>query len=170
MALQLTAMELYNHGKWHPEPHQIRIMAMALKACIPYFYRGGEFQARRNQLSTRYKISLPARQECAVAAPRRWGKTESIAMFTAALLYSNEGMEIAIFAASLRQTKWLLDAVYKHLCALNDAGKADHIIGIKRTRHAVQVVHAGPVRDDGQISGIVSTITAYPCIISTYVS
>ena len=58
-----------------------------------------------------------------VCTPRRFGKTWSVAMFVAALLYCVPNMWISVFSTGQRASSSLLDLAHKFVCSLKDGSK-----------------------------------------------
>ena len=60
------------------------------------------------------------RQEILISTPRRFGKTISVSMFAAAMLFSAPNLEMSIYSTCKRISQKLLRNVYKFLGLIYD--------------------------------------------------
>jgi len=111
------ALEALDRRGWERSYHQRLFHDNFLRACARIFwktYKAGEFDRCHEQiLENNGWDSL--RQEILVSTPRRFGKTISVSMFAAAMLYSAPRLEMSIYSTCKRISQKLLLNVQKFL-------------------------------------------------------
>jgi hypothetical protein len=111
------ALDALDRRGWERSYHQRLFHDNFLRACARIFwktYKPGEFDRCHEQiLETNGWDSL--RQEILVSTPRRFGKTISVSMFAAAMLYSAPRLEMSIYSTCKRISQKLLLNVQKFL-------------------------------------------------------
>lgn len=117
MKLCQSALEAIDRGGWERSYHQRLFHENFLRACTRVFWKTephGEF-ARSHQkiLETNGWDNLT--QEILVSTPRRFGKTISVSMFAAAMIFSAPGVEVSIYSTCKRISQKLLRNIAKFL-------------------------------------------------------
>jgi len=111
------ALEALDRRGWERSFHQRLFHDNFLRACAKIFWKtaeDGEFQRCHEKiLESNGWDSL--RQEVLVTTPRRFGKTISVSMFAAAMLYSAPKLELSIYSTCKRISQKLLMNVSKFL-------------------------------------------------------
>jgi hypothetical protein len=111
------ALEALDRRGWERSYHQRLFHDHFLRACARIFwktYPAGEFdRCHEKILESNGWDSL--RQEILVSTPRRFGKTISVSMFAAAMLYSAPRLEMSIYSTCKRISQKLLNNVHKFL-------------------------------------------------------
>lgn len=91
-----------------------------IRAVMPLVY-GDAWNTQKDVIMARHGFDK-VKAEVIISCPRRWGKTWSVAMFVAALLYSLPGDRIiAIFSTTLRQASFMMSFVYSFFMRLPGA-------------------------------------------------
>jgi hypothetical protein len=102
---------------WKRSYHQRKFHDAFIAACARAFFKldeVGSFQrAYQHILEINGWSNL--NQEILISTPRRFGKTISVSMFAAALLYSCAGVELSIYSTCKRISQKLLRNVVKFL-------------------------------------------------------
>lgn len=114
-----TIWEALNGFNWKPAPHQIKFHRSMLMSMVPLIY-GDDWEnyAENIRQSLRLEEGEKIKQQVVISTPRRYGKTVSVAMFCAALLYALPGHQIACFSPFGRQSDLFTDMVYKFFIQL----------------------------------------------------
>lgn len=111
------ALDALDRRGWERSFHQRLFHDNFLRACARIFwktYPAGEFdRCHEKILESNGWDSL--RQEILVSTPRRFGKTISVSMFAAAMLYSAPRLEMSIYSTCKRISQKLLSNVKKFL-------------------------------------------------------
>jgi hypothetical protein len=111
------ALEAIDRRGWDRSYHQRLFHDHFLRACARIFWKtekAGEFdRCHEKILEVNGWDSL--RQEILVSTPRRFGKTISVSMFAAAMLYSTPKLELSIYSTCKRISQKLLQNVDKFL-------------------------------------------------------
>ena len=114
-----------------------------LTACLPQIYGTADFEKHRERIMKQFEVE-EVRYECLVVTPRRWGKTYSVAMFVAALLWCSETMWISCFSTGQRASSSLLDKVGDFLAEL--PGYQDRLIKKNQEQIFIKGNRASDVR------------------------
>lgn len=111
------ALNALDRQGWERSFHQRMFHDYFLRACAKIFWKTekpGEFnRCHEKILENNGWDSL--RQEVLVSTPRRFGKTISVSMFAAAMLYSAPKLEMSIYSTCKRISQKLLQNVQKFL-------------------------------------------------------
>lgn len=109
---------------WNRSYHQRQFHEQFIRACARIFYKTeppGTFQ-RDHQKLLQLNGWQNLSQEILISTPRRFGKTISVSLFAAAILYSAPRVELSIYSTCkrisqklLRNVKKFLDLVYIEL-------------------------------------------------------
>lgn len=94
------ALEALDRRKWQRSFHQRMFHDNFIRACARIFWKkeaGGVF-ARDHQKILEVNGWDHLSQEVLVSTPRRFGKTISVSMFAAAMLYSCPNLEMSIYS------------------------------------------------------------------------
>lgn len=114
------ALEALDRCGWQRSFHQRQFHEYFIRASMRVFWKPeppGQF-ARDHRAILEFNgwDSLP--QEMLVSTPRRFGKTISVSMFAAAMLYAAPGVEVSIYSTCLRISHKLLRNITKFLQAI----------------------------------------------------
>ena len=142
------AKQLLDKFKQTRTVDQKKLHDAILQTCAPHIY-GPDFVMARNRLLRLFK-----RKESPMAAlimtPRRWGKTEAVAMAVAVLMYVCRGVNIVVFSTTQNIASKLMmrvKACFTELCEATGINPKDKIVhdNVREfyTRHA---------DDDGSMS------------------
>jgi hypothetical protein len=140
-----NALALLDTTGWNRSFHQRQFHEDFLKACTRTFWKmepPGSF-ARCHQQVLQENSWEHLAQEVLISTPRRFGKTISVSMFAAAMLYSAPAVELSIYSTCKRISQKLLRGVVKffyEICA-QDLGK--HNFRIRR-QNMEEIVLVGP--------------------------
>ena len=101
-------------------------------ASLPHVYGKAVFGKFKDRILTSHGIQgSDYNQYTLISTPRRWGKTTSVAMFVACMLFCVPDAWISVFSTGRRASKSLADMTHKFLCAL-EAGKTSGVL-VKNT-------------------------------------
>jgi hypothetical protein len=117
MALCRKALDAIDRGGWERSFHQRQFHDNFLRACTRTFWKTephGEF-ARCHQEILEINGWDHLAQEILVSTPRRFGKTISVSMFAAAMIFSAPGVEVSIYSTCKRISQKLLRNIAKFL-------------------------------------------------------
>lgn len=117
MKLCRAALEAIDRGGWERSFHQRQFHDHFLRACARVFWKTephGEF-ARCHQAVLETNGWDHLAQEILVSTPRRFGKTISVSMFAAAMVFSAPGVEVSIYSTCKRISQKLLRNIAKFL-------------------------------------------------------
>jgi len=161
-----NALALLDTTGWNRSFHQRQFHEDFLKACTRTFWKmepPGSF-ARCHQQVLQENSWEHLAQEVLISTPRRFGKTISVSMFAAAMLYSAPAVELSIYSTCKRISQKLLRGVVKffyEICA-QDLGK--HNFRIRR-QNMEEIVLVGPEgeRDVRIVNSYPSKVRATPC-------
>jgi len=160
-----NALALLDTTGWNRSFHQRQFHEDFLKACTRTFWKmepPGSF-ARCHQQVLQENSWEHLAQEVLISTPRRFGKTISVSMFAAAMLYSAPAVELSIYSTCKRISQKLLRGVVKffyEICA-QDLGK--HNFRIRR-QNMEEIVLVGP---EGERD--VRIVNSYPSKVSPFV-
>lgn len=111
------ALQALDRRGWERSYHQKTFHDQYIRACSRIFFKSdapGEFdRAHQKILEINGWDSLP--QEILVSTPRRFGKTISVSMFAAAMMFACPKMELSIYSTCKRISQKLLRNVSKFL-------------------------------------------------------
>lgn len=110
MARCRRALEALDRRGWQRSFHQKQFHEQFIRSCSRVFWKtekAGQF-ARDHKTILEFNgwESLP--QEMLISTPRRFGKTISVSMFAAAMLYATPRVEVSIYSTCLRISHKLL--------------------------------------------------------------
>jgi len=122
------ALSYLDENGWRRSYHQRLFHDDFIRACTRIFWKReppGKFSREQCEILRRNNWSH-IQQEVLISTPRRFGKTISVSMFGAAMLYSAPGVEISIYATCKRISQKLLRNVVKffELICKNDIKSA----------------------------------------------
>ena len=121
------ALSFLDENGWRRSYHQRLFHDDFIRACTRIFWKReppGKFAREQCEILRRNNWSH-LQQEVLISTPRRFGKTISVSMFAAAMLFSAPGVEISIYATCKRISQKLLRNVVKFfdlLCKNNIKG------------------------------------------------
>jgi hypothetical protein len=111
------ALDALDRRGWNRSFHQRLFHEEYLKSCARIFFKRdgpGAFARNHNRvLELNGWDSTP--QEILVSTPRRFGKTISVSMFAAAMIFSAPNMELSIYSTCKRISQKLLRNIVKFL-------------------------------------------------------
>ena len=112
-----SALDALDRRGWDRSFHQRLFHEEYLKSCARIFFKRdgpGSFARNHNRvLELNGWDSTP--QEILVSTPRRFGKTISVSMFAAAMVFSAPNMELSIYSTCKRISQKLLRNIVKFL-------------------------------------------------------
>ena len=103
---------------WERSYHQRQFHEQFIRACARIFYKTeapGTFQRDHQKLLQHNPSWKNLSQEILISTPRRFGKTISVSLFAAAILYSAPRVELSIYSTCKRISSKLLRNVKKFL-------------------------------------------------------
>ena len=110
-------LEALDRRGWNRSFHQRMFHEEYLKSCTRVFFKrdgpGAFSRAHSRVLEVNGWDSTP--QEILVSTPRRFGKTISVSMFAAAMIFSCPNMELSIYSTCKRISQKLLRNIVKFL-------------------------------------------------------
>jgi len=117
MQLCRQALDALDRRGWSRSFHQRLFHEEYLKSCTRIFFKrdgpGAFARAHNRILEINSWDSMP--QEILVSTPRRFGKTISVSMFAAAMLFSCPNMELSIYSTCKRISQKLLRNIVRFL-------------------------------------------------------
>jgi len=117
MDLCRKALEALDKRGWDRSFHQRLFHEEYLKSCARIFFKkdgpGAFANAHNRLLEVNSWESTP--QEILVSTPRRFGKTISVSMFAAAMMFACPAMELSIYSTCKRISQKLLRNIVKFL-------------------------------------------------------
>jgi hypothetical protein len=131
---------------WKRSYHQRLFHDDFLKACTRIFWKlepPGTFARQHLEILQRNNWSHIS-QEVLVSTPRRFGKTISVSMFAAAMLYAAPNVEISIYSTCKRISQKLLRNVQKFFGVICNDDVANSEFSVIRS-NMEEVVLRGPV-------------------------
>lgn len=129
-----NALAVLDRRGWKRSFHQRLFHEDFLKACTRIFWKReppGTF-ARDHQRVLMQNGWDHLAQEVLISTPRRFGKTISVSMFAAAMLYAAPNVEISIYSTCKRISQKLLRNVSKFFMEICGGEHADHGFSIVR--------------------------------------
>lgn len=97
-------------------PDQKRVHEEVIRCAAPHIY-GEDYNSARLGLLEKWKCNTP-HMAVMMLTPRRWGKTTSVSMIAAALLYVCPYIKITIFSTTQHMASMLLDDIRSALMEL----------------------------------------------------
>jgi len=148
---------------WKRSFHQRLFHDDFLKACTRIFWKlepAGTFARQHLEILQRNNWTHIS-QEVLVSTPRRFGKTISVSMFAAAMLYSAPNVEISIYSTCKRISQKLLRNVQKFFSVICDDDVSTSGFSVTRS-NMEEMVLKGPI-------GIhdVRVVNSYPSKVKT---
>jgi len=151
---------------WKRSYHQRLFHDDFLKACTRIFWKlepAGAFARQHLEILQRNNWSHIS-QEVLVSTPRRFGKTISVSMFAAAMLYSAPNVEISIYSTCKRISQKLLRNVQKFFSVICNDDVANSGFHVTRS-NMEEMVLKGPVgiHDLRVVNSYPSKVLRRPC-------
>lgn len=117
MAKCRQALDAIDRQGWARSFHQKQFHEQFIRSCARVFWKNekpGQF-ARDHKTILEYNgwESLP--QEMLISTPRRFGKTISVSMFAAAMIFATPNVEVSIYSTCLRISHKLLRNISKFI-------------------------------------------------------
>jgi hypothetical protein len=163
MDLCRKALEALDKRGWDRSFHQRLFHEEYLKSCARIFFKrdgpGAFANAHNRLLEVNSWESTP--QEILVSTPRRFGKTISVSMFAAAMMFACPAMELSIYSTCKRISQKLLRNIVKFLDLIYIELK---VAPYKIVRMNSEEVHV--LGNEGQ--GDLRVINSYPSKIGLY--
>ena len=139
------ALTLLDTTGWNRSFHQRQFHEDFLKACTRTFWKmepPGSF-AKMHQAVLVENSWEHLAQEVLISTPRRFGKTISVSMFAAAMLYSAPAVELSIYSTCKRISQKLLRGVVKFFYEICKQDLHAHNFYVKR-QNMEEIVLRGP--------------------------
>lgn len=133
------ALNVLDSKGWNRSFHQRLFHDQFIRACARVFFKTdkpGSF-ARAHQAILELNSWENLTQEVLISTPRRFGKTISVSMFAAAMVYACPNVEISIYSTCKRISQKLLRNVLKFLAIIYDGMGVD---GMKELRSNMEEV------------------------------
>lgn len=121
------ALSALDRRGWNRSFHQREFHDDFLRACARLFWK----TERRGQFNRDHQKILELNgwdhlaQEILVSTPRRFGKTISVSMFAAAVIFSAPGVEVSIYSTCKRISQKLLRNIQKFLYLIYEELKVE---------------------------------------------
>jgi hypothetical protein len=135
------ALDALDQGGWKRSYHQRLFHEAYIAACARPFWKidqpGAFAKAHQKILDLNSWENLA--QEILISTPRRFGKTISVSMFAAALMFSCAGCEVSIYSTCKRISTKLLRNVTMFLGIIYDVLKCDHLRIIRSNQEEVHL-------------------------------
>lgn len=111
------ALQAIDQMGWQRSMHQMQFHDQFIRASVRVFWKTekqGQFaRDHKKILETNGWESLP--QEFLISTPRRFGKTISVSMFAAAMIYAAPRVEVSIYSTCQRISQKLLENIWSFL-------------------------------------------------------
>jgi len=158
---------------WKRSYHQRLFHDDFLKACTRIFWKlepAGAFARQHLEILQRNNWTHIS-QEVLVSTPRRFGKTISVSMFAAAMLYSAPNVEISIYSTCKRISQKLLRNVQKFFSVICNDDVASSGFTITRS-NMEEMVLKGPasIHDLRIVNSYPSKVAPQKSAIFTFIS
>ena len=156
------ALNAIDSRGWNRSFHQRMFHDQFIRACVRVFFKTdppGTF-ARSHQAILDQNHWENLSQEVLISTPRRFGKTISVSMFAAAMVFSTPSLEVSIYSTCKRISQKLLRNVQKFLTIIYEALGEKPMKEIRSNME--EVVLQGC---DG--TGDVRTVNSYPSKVKT---
>ena len=158
---------LLDENGWRRSYHQRLFHDDFIRACTRIFWKReapGKFAREQCEILRRNNWSH-IQQEVLISTPRRFGKTISVSMFAAAMLYSAPGVEISIYATCKRISQKLLRNVVKffELICKCDA-KGGGFVGVRSNMEELVVRNVQDPSDVRIINSYPSKVSFMSCL------
>ena len=159
-----AALDALDRRGWDRSFHQRLFHEEYLKSCARIFFKRdgpGAFSRNHNRvLEMNGWDSTP--QEILVSTPRRFGKTISVSMFAAAIIFSAPNIEMSIYSTCKRISQKLLRNIVKFLELIYLELQVPHYRVLRMNSEEIHI--GGP---EGQ--GDVRVVNSYPSKIGVFV-
>lgn len=139
------ALALLDTTGWNRSFHQRQFHEDFLKACTRTFWKMepiGSF-AKMHQKVLQENSWEHLAQEVLISTPRRFGKTISVSMFAAAMLYAAPAVELSIYSTCKRISQKLLRGVVKFFYEICQQDLKKHNFYVRR-QNMEEIVLCGP--------------------------
>lgn len=135
----IRGLEALDRRGWKRSFHQRQFHDQFLRASIRVFWKteeAGKFQREHRAILEAYGWeSLP--QEMLISTPRRFGKTISVSMFVAAMIYAAPRIETSIYSTCKRISQKLLANVAKFLALIFEELGEPHFPVIRKNMEEI---------------------------------
>jgi hypothetical protein len=151
------ALQIIDENGWNRSYHQKLFHDQFIRACARVFFKTdalGSFQ-RAHQAILEQNAWENLSQEVLISTPRRFGKTISVSMFAAAMLFASAAVEISIYSTCKRISQKLLRNVQKFLRIIEE-GSREPKMSVIRSNMEELVLQGPDGRDDVRI------VNSYP--------
>jgi hypothetical protein len=115
---------------------------------LPWIYGIKDFSRYREKILFQNGIANSEKynQFTLISTPRRWGKTTSVAVFCAAMLYTVPDAWISVYSTGTRASKALGNMVYKFVLRMEECGKLKRTKVIKKNEE--ELFYGGDIASD----------------------
>jgi len=163
-----NALALLDTTGWNRSFHQRQFHEDFLKACTRTFWKmepPGSF-ARCHQQVLQENSWEHLAQEVLISTPRRFGKTISVSMFAAAMLYSAPAVELSIYSTCKRISQKLLRGVVKFFYEICGQNLSKHNFHIQQ-QNMEEIVLVSPEgeRDVRIVNSYPSKVRLFLCML-----
>jgi hypothetical protein len=107
-------------------------------------------------------------QEILISTPRRFGKTISVCLFVAALLFACPNIEISIYSTCKRISQKLLRNCMKFLSMIHDMLRIPHMEFIKKATDEVEIQGVEGRYDSRKLNSYPSKVVLYIFVFVLY--
>lgn len=120
----LSFLDRVENGAYKRSKQQVEFHRAFIGSILKQIY-GNDIYANLAKLLKQFDLD-ELRPDVAAITPRRFGKTTSVAMFAACVLFTQPDFSIDIYSTSRRASNKLLTLIYKFLCLLGDFSSMKH--------------------------------------------
>ena len=156
-----SALAALDRGGWERSYHQRCFHEQFLNAVIKILFKTdppGSFERSYPRLLELNNWS-EIRQEVLISTPRRFGKTISVCLFVAALIYACPSIEISIYSTCKRISCKLLRNCIKYIQIIGDVLKTPPMPFIKQTMDEVEIQGNESKYDTRKLNSYPSKVT-----------
>ena len=132
---------------------------MFVFSVLPWIYGKKDFSRFRERILSQNGVTSSEKynQFTLISTPRRWGKTTSVAIFCASMLYAVPDAWISVYSTGRRASKSLSDMVYKFLKRLEE--------GAEMQKSNVMVKNTEELFYQGTTASDVRRMFSYPATV-----
>ncbi len=158
-----SALAALDRGGWERSYHQRCFHEQFLNAVIKILFKTdppGSFERSYPRLLELNNWS-EIRQEVLISTPRRFGKTISVCLFVAALMFACPSIEISIYSTCKRISCKLLRNCIKYIQIICDVLKVPPMPFIKQTMDEVEIQGSESKYDTRKLNSYPSKVTLF---------
>jgi hypothetical protein len=167
MELMKTALAALDRRGWNRSFHQRQFHNDYLRACARIFFKTeapGSFERAHKRILEQFSWdSLP--QEICISTPRRFGKTISISMFCAALIFCTAGVECSIYSTCKRISQKLLRNVCTFLDLIHEELAVKPFKVLRKNQEELMLNGPDGTHDVRIVNSYPSRVTRPTCLL-----